>query len=597
MLKKNIRLYGLMVTCLLGQATLLSAQQYSERAKVRSVANPLERPDPMKRTYLTPRRIVWQSAGETVKNAEVLLKPGVKQAFFGNKEVMRLNNTSGDTSSIVLDFGKEILGGVRITTAQGNNVVPRVRIRFGESVSEVFSESMNVHRGSDGASNHHALRDFEQRLPGFGTLEVGNTGFRFVRIDLLDADKELAIQEITAISTARDIPYLGSFRSNDERLNQIWQTGAYTVHLDMQDYLVDGIKRDRMVWAGDIHPQLMTINHVFGYQDVVPNSLDFLRDQTPLPKFMNGIPTYSLWWLIMQHDWYHYQGNLAYLEEQRSYLLGLLDVVAQHVDENGQEQFHDGGMRFLDWPTYGKKKEVDAGIQAMTVMALERGVKMLKVLGEDAAAKKYTTLLERMRKQAPGLGESKQAAALLALANLVDAKTANEKVIAVDGAKRFGAFFGYYMLQAQAQAGDYQGALQNIRDFWGGMLDLGATTFWEEFDLEEAQGAARIDELVPAGKKDYLRTTGIECYIGLRRSLSHGWSSGPSAWLSEHVLGIQILEPGAKKVKIEPHLGDLEWVEGTYPTPYGLIHVKHEKQKNGQIKTDVKVPKEVKIVK
>ena len=53
----------------------------------------------------------------------------------------------------------------------------------------------------------------------------------------------------------RDLQYLGSFECSDERLNTIWQTGAYTVHLNMQDYLWDGIKRDRLVWIGDMHPE------------------------------------------------------------------------------------------------------------------------------------------------------------------------------------------------------------------------------------------------------------------------------------------------------------------------------------------------------
>lgn len=43
----------------------------------------------------------------------------------------------------------------------------------------------------------------------------------------------------------------------------------------------------------------------------------------------------------------------------------------------------------------------------------------------------------------------------------------------------------------------------------------------------------------------------------LRHSLSHGWASGPTAWLSEHVLGVQVIESGCKVIKIEPHLGDL----------------------------------------
>jgi hypothetical protein len=60
--------------------------------------------------------------------------------------------------------------------------------------------------------------------------------------------------------------------------------------------------------------------------------------------------------------------------------------------------------------------------------------------------------------------------------------------------------------------------------------------------------------------------------------------------LIDHVLGIQVLEPGAQRLLIEPHLGDLDWAEGSYPTPKGMVHVRHEKLTNGTIKTTVKAP-------
>jgi hypothetical protein len=99
-------------------------------------------------------------------------------------------------------------------------------------------------------------------------------------------------------------------------LNRIWETGAYTVQLNMQDYLWDGAKRDRLVWIGDMHPETMTICSVFGPQDIAPKSLDLIRDETPLPKWMNGISSYSMWWVLIQHSWYRYTGNAAYLLEQ-----------------------------------------------------------------------------------------------------------------------------------------------------------------------------------------------------------------------------------------------------------------------------------------
>ena len=118
----------------------------------------------------------------------------------------------------------------------------------------------------------------------------------------------------------------------------------------------------------------------------------------------------------------------------------------------------------------------------------------------------------------------------------------------------------------------------------------------EDFDLDWLDNAARIDELVPEGKVDIHRDKGAYCYVGYRHSFCHGWASGPTAWLSEHVLGVEVLGAGCKKVRITPHLGDLEWAEGTFPTPKGTLKVRHQKQANGNIKTTYKAPKGVKVV-
>src|SRR5947209_11779415 len=80
------------------------------------------------------------------------------------------------------------------------------------------------------------------------------------------------------------------------------------------------------------------------------------------------------------------------------------------------------------------------------------------------------------------------------------------------------------------------------------------------------------------------------CYIGFRHSLCHGWASGPTPWLTEHVLGIQVVESGCRVIRITPHLGDLQWAEGTFPTPRGIVKVRHEKQADGTVKSSVQVP-------
>ena len=64
-----------------------------------------------------------------------------------------------------------------------------------------------------------------------------------------------------------------------------------------------------------------------------------------------------------------------------------------------------------------------------------------------------------------------------------------------------------------------------------------------------------------------------------------------------HVLGIEPVGVGFKEVRIEPHLGDLQWAEGTFPTPYGVIKVSHKKNADGTVSSDITLPKGVKRVK
>ena len=81
------------------------------------------------------------------------------------------------------------------------------------------------------------------------------------------------------------------------------------------------------------------------------------------------------------------------------------------------------------------------------------------------------------------------------------------------------------MRETLAKAGEYEKAIDIINTFWGAMLDLGATTFWEDFNLDWIPNAAPIDEPVQAGKKDIHGEFGTYCYPRFRHSLCHERSS------------------------------------------------------------------------
>ena len=561
----------------------LESQQFAGRAIA----------DQRVRRLIVPQRIVWKSE-QGVANEEKLLAVPLGQTSTANmSEGCTMVKNPDQSCALLVDFGAEIHGGIRLDardlkpTAQSVGRTVRIRVRFGESADEAMAEI-----GEKGAVNDHSIRDMVISVPWLGSVEFGESAFRFARLDLIDDGSKIVFDSVRAVFTYRDLPWIGSFSCSDEKLNTIWRTAAHTQHLTMQNYVFEGAKRDRLVWMGDFNPQTMTTLYVFGAPKVLKDSLGVLaRSQWPLPNWMNGMPNYSLWWIISVSDIFRFSGDLDYLRQQHEYLSGLVNQLESSVNqETGRAGF---SSPFLDWPTATNRPALEAGTHAMFAIAFDRTAEMAAALKDESLKQKAEALAKKVREFVPNHADNKQAAAIMLWAGLDNPEKPDLNVVAKDGPAGFSTFYGYYMLEALSKGGQNQLALDVIREFWGGMIDLGATTFWEDFDLAWREGAGRIDELTPEGVESIHGDRGAHCYIGFRHSLCHGWASGPAAWLGAHVLGVVPTSPGFKTVRIEPFLGDLEWAEGTVPTPQGPIFVRAEKDSNGKIKTIVRLPEGV----
>src|ERR1035441_8577459 len=114
-------------------------------------------------------------------------------------------------------------------------------------------------------------------------------------------------------------------------------------------------------------------------------------------------------------------------------------------------------------------------------------------------------------------------------------------------------YYGFYLLDAMARLDHRPEALRWMRQYWGGMLADGATSFWEAYDPRWDGGQDFHASLEADGKKGY--------YV----SLAHGWSSGPTAWLMEQLLGIQPTAGGFREVSIRPDRAGLRWARGAEP--------------------------------
>lgn len=130
------------------------------------------------------------------------------------------------------------------------------------------------------------------------------------------------------------------------------------------------------------------------------------------------------------------------------------------------------------------------------------------------------------------------------------------------------------------------------------MIEYGATTFWEDFDITWLkENPTKIDEIPEEGRKDLHGDFGRYCYTGFRRSLCHGWASGPTSFMSKYILGVYPIESGMKKIRIQPDLGNLQFAKGSFPTPYGKIVIEHTKNDDGSTKTNIlSKPENIEIV-
>ena len=544
------------------------------------------RVDRRTREIVDPVRIVATSDG--LIGTEVLLSQKFGQVPEG-RFVSGSGVVLGKGDWVILDFGRELHGGVQIGSGDKSGQSAKVRLRFGESVGEAMSELRGTAEGAT-ATNDHAIRDDVVTLPWLGRREFGETGFRFVRIDNVGA-VNVQLEYVRAVSVMRPMNRLGAFRCSDERLNQVFDTAVRTVHLCCQDYIWDGIKRDRLVWMGDTHPETKAILTVFGASDIIPATLNYAAKNTPPDSaWMNNMSTYTLWWIRNLAEWYRFTGDKAYLEKHADYLAKTVAHVVRTVGDDGIWT----ADTFLDWPTRANKVAEVAGTQGLLLMALDDAAFLARELnrdmpGLDAARKRVAAV----KSDSQGV---KSASALLALSGIVDAKEIFASSLNKNLNEGISTFYGYYVLEAMSAAGETKRALDTVREYWGGMLDMGATSFWEDFNLAWTNNACRIDEVPVAGKRDIHGDYGAYCYVGFRHSLCHVWSAGPAPWLIERVLGIRPLDVGCRTIAVNPDLGDLEWAEGSMALPGGgRIEVHVKRVSGGKLKVDVNAPPGVRI--
>lgn len=484
--------------------------------------------------------------------------------------------TDAEAPSVILDFGRELTGRLEIDSDSDEPMV--VTVQVGESESEALKAPY--------------LGVNQMTIPPRGAGHSPKTAFRYARVRFLNGAKDLRVKSIHADHIYYPVKYLGSFESSDAMLNRIWETGAYTAHLCMQDGVWDASKRDRGRWMGDTDVSGPVIEDVFADRALLEDTLDRLLGadpKQPVDQHVNGIPGYSSFWFTGVADFYRHTGDKAFLQREHERMLQLLHVVDGEFDERNIYANKSKVWLYVDWSPdlNGDTPETRRATTLEFVRAYREAAYLLHEVGDEANAAKYRQRAEEVKAAADryltdasgtfGPRWETNAAAVIsgaagperydAIWRDVLSKVGQDAGPGLGHGPIISPYYGDYVLRAMAEMNHREAALNWIRQFWGGMISEGATSFWEAYDVDWYH-------------EDFHSSLQADNRSGYFVSLAHGWSSGPTAWLMEEVLGIHPTGAGFSTVNLRPDLADLQWARGAMPTPHGLIKVDARKKGN-----------------
>ncbi len=511
----------------------------------------------------------YPGLGGTFQNVNGLLAPGTPAAVLPGAE---------HGSYAVLDFGREVAGYpvLEIDGAKGGEILD---LGYAEVLhspdGNVLSPALktgglvNPDRAGVHYADRYVCRPGKQRFQTFD-----KRAFRYLQVDVRNAQQPLDVGPISLIFSTYPVEERGSFSCSDTLLNRIWEVGAWTVRLNMEDAYTDCPWRERGQWWGDARVQALINYYAFGDLKLIRRGLRMIAQSQTGEGWTRGmhptdwpnaiLPTFTLLWIISLHDYYEYSGDLEFVRELYPAVERAIAAFAPSHSEHGLLRNVPYWL-FVDWANVGTSGE-SASINALYHGALSAAAQLAGALGDRHGNTGFSDLAGDIRSSmhrhlwdsgkncyrdsAANGGQSgrisEQANCWAIVFGVADEERATgitRSLFEGDGTiVRTGTpYFGFYVLQALAKAGDHARMLDYLRSQWKPMLDWGATTWWENWE--------------PIG------------------SFCHGWSAGPTMILPSEILGVKPRTPGWEEVLVAPHPGELAWARGNVPTPHGQISV------------------------
>ncbi len=475
-------------------------------------------------------------------------------------EVSPISSKAIKNNGILYDFGHETFGYLKVKGLQGV-----IHIYYGESAEEALDKEH--------------CETLDVLCEG---KELDSKAFRYVYIE---KDNHASYEEVLMDYeyTPFDIEKSGSFRCSDEELNRIWDVAAYTMDLTTREFFMDGIKRDRWTWSGDAIQSYLMNYYLRFDTECVKRTIRQLRGKDPVTAHINTIMDYTFYWFKSVLDYYQYTGDVDFVREMWPRMVTLMDYVLSRTNEDGMAEGQPDDWIFVDWVDFPMHKRGTLCFEQILLMkALETMAVCGKLLGIQSNYRVKSEELRNKIKQTFWDYEQKayyhaiengqinkqitkfpnMFAIIYGLAYEEERREIMQSVMLNPHIEPITTpYMRFYELEALCMMGYHVEVLKEMRAYWGGMLREGATSFWEKYVPSESGSQHLAMYGRPYGK-----------------SLCHAWGASPIYLLGKYYLGVHPVRPGYTEYEVRPVLGDLEWMEGDVPTPFGKIHLSMNQQ-------------------
>ena len=466
--------------------------------------------------------------------------------------------------SLLLDFGKETFGFIKLHGLSGKG---NLSIYYGESKEEALSPE---HCEALDRLKIDTATTYEYVLPL-------SKAFRFVNIQY---DGAVKLDSVSMLYEYAGLKERGSFRCSDEEMNRIYDVAKYTFELNTREFFIDGIKRDRWIWSGDACQSYLMNYYLYFDKETTARTILALRGKDPVTAHINTIMDYTFYWFLGIYDYYLYTGDQAFIRQFYPRMQTLMDYCLQRRNKNGLMEGLPGDWLFIDWAAGLSKKGELSFEQLLLCRSLETMALCAGIANDDTGKDKYRELAAQLREKIFSLywNPSKQAlvhsridgrqtdnvtrysnmfSIFFGYFNAEQQQAVKKSVLLNDSIQQITTpYMRFYELEALCALGEQKYVLQEMKAYWGGMLKLGATSFWEEYNpVKKGE-----EHLAMYGRK-------------YGKSLCHAWGASPLYLLGKYYLGVQPTSAGYETYSISPMLGGLQWMEGKVPTPEGEISI------------------------